>query len=173
MPQEDKLTRVYRAREGGHVERCHTVPHVGTYKVSEHTAQMLFLLDVLYPSATLRLWRAVLHHDLSEAITGDVPGGVGKVDPELRKVYEEATEVISEEFGWGDEDLTDHERRWLAALDKLELYLWCHDQANLGNDHAAPIMEFLEQWFFDRRNELPQNVRKFLAKYEWRRVSGR
>jgi 5'-deoxynucleotidase YfbR-like HD superfamily hydrolase len=172
MTTQERIDKVLRARQAGGVKRCHTTPYAGSYTVSEHTCQMLFLLDVLCPKAPLRLWRAILHHDLHEYYTGDLPSSVRVVDPELRAAFEGAGEVVSEHFGWSTAaDLSEDERRWLKALDCLELFLWCHDELNMGNDHAFPILEFLIAWFDANKTNVPYVVRSFVNRFEWRRIS--
>jgi 5'-deoxynucleotidase YfbR-like HD superfamily hydrolase len=170
MTTQERIDKVLRARQAGGVRRCHTTPHHGEYKNSEHSCQMLLLLDVLNPKAPLRLWRAILYHDLHEFYTGDVPGSVGSIDLELRAAFESAGEIVSEHFGWSVPDLSEDERRWLKALDKLELYLWCHDELNMGNDHVTPILDLLLRWFDENKVSVPYTVRSFVNRFEWRRV---
>jgi 5'-deoxynucleotidase YfbR-like HD superfamily hydrolase len=172
MTTQERIDKVLRARQAGDVRRCHATRHAGTYKNSEHTCQMLLLLDILCPKAPLRLWRAILHHDLHELYTGDLPGSVGNIDPELRASFESAGEIVSEHFGWTTaESLSEEERRWLKALDKLELFLWCHDELNAGNDHAFPVLELIIAWFDDNKVNVPYVVRSFVNRFEWRRIS--
>lgn len=172
MTTQERITKVLRARQAGSVKRCHTTPHMGEYKVSEHTCQMLLLLDILAPKAPQRLWRAVLYHDLHEFYTGDIPGSVGKIDPELRQAFQSAGEIFSEYFGWAVEDLSEEEQRWLKAIDKLELLLWCHDELNMGNDNVNPMLTHTQEWFTDNKETVPYTVRSFVNNYQWRRMDG-
>lgn len=134
---------------------------------------MLLLLDVLYPEASPGLIRATLYHDLIEGWTGDLPGSVGVVDPELRKVYDEAGELLSEEFGWPHSgELLEDEQRWLSAVDRLELLIWCHEQLHLGNCHVSPILDWVEEWFDQHRSDVPPAVSDVVDGFEWRRLSG-
>lgn len=169
MDKRDKVTRALRIREAGKVMRCHVIPHVGEYSVGFHTWGMLTLLDLLHPRPTLNLFRAILYHDLAERHTGDMPGIVRVIDPELYATYAVASQFIDEELGYTVE-LSDSEKEWLHALDKLELWMWCHDQSNIGNDHTSNVIDALEMYFTKNNDKLPTPIRRFLKKFEWSRT---
>lgn len=156
MDSQERVTRIMRLREGGHVERTHTVPHHGAYSVGKHTFDMLLLLDALHPCPPLRLYQAVLRHDLHERWTGDMPATVKRLEPRLYEANRDAAEKVEDAVGIDVPDLTIAEHQWMAALDTLEFYLWSLDQVNMGNEHARRCVERAELWL--RTNPVPVEV---------------
>jgi 5'-deoxynucleotidase YfbR-like HD superfamily hydrolase len=120
---EEKIVKARKMREGGNVMRCHVVPHSGDYSVGKHTFDMLVLLETLHPKPTKALFRAILYHDLAERFTGDVPGMVVRIDPDYKKAFSDAGALVDEVCGY-EVELSDDEKRWVKALDKLDLWLW-------------------------------------------------
>jgi hypothetical protein len=158
-------------REAGKVQRCHVIPHIGEYSVGFHTFGMLTLLETIHPRPTLALYKAVLHHDLCERHTGDLPGILRIIDPELREKFEQAGDIVNDELGYSKHlKLTDSERMWLSALDKLELWMWCHDQANMSNDHVANVIDHMQMWFESHWDAIPSAAQQFFKKFEWSRT---
>lgn len=172
MDNSKIIEKVLAAREAGHVCRSHTMPHLGEYTVGKHSYDALSLLFLLYPGGAprLELAKAVLWHDGGERWVGDMPGPAKWYDPALGEAYERAEAKASEAHGFW-QDITPEERSWLDGVDKLELYLWCHDQLALGNRNAESFLSQLKDWF--RRNEprLPSEVMNFYKSYYWRRLS--
>jgi len=166
---EDKVTQALKMREGSNVERCHTTPHFGQYSVGKHSFGMLLLLEILHSKPTRALYRAIMMHDLSERYVGDTPGSVNRIDPDFKAAHNRACELMDEVLEYAVE-LTDEERSWVKALDKIELWLWCHDQLNMGNDHVGTIVDELQLWFTENADKVPAACRKFQQKFEWRRT---
>lgn len=162
----ETLSRVLFFREGGHVERAHTIPKVGSYPVGLHSFNMANLLLLLHPGPSLDLIRAALWHDLHERATGDVPSPTKRFCPELATV-ESAAQA---EFGTGVQ-LDPSDRMWLRAVDVLELYLWVQDQLAFGNRHVENVEASVVDWF--AKNEIPEEVRTFLRDFRWRRENVR
>jgi 5'-deoxynucleotidase YfbR-like HD superfamily hydrolase len=134
---------------------------------------MLLLLEALHPAPTLDLYRAVLFHDLHERWIGDLPGHLGFTSPGYYAAKRKAEETTNKRFDLAGPDLVGEEARWLSALDKIEFYMWCHDQLNFGNDHVSEALESTERWIEDNRARLPEPVRQFLESYEWERTNMR
>lgn len=172
----EKVLKIVRMREGGHVQRCHTFPHHGSYDVAQHSFHMLLLLEELHPDPSRALYSVILRHDLLERWTGDLPGGVKRRSPRLSRAMRETETTASECLG-GVERLYGHtsaeDRAWVKALDQLEFVLWCDDQKALGasaivdqnrsdtlalilaEEHTpAPVREFLRAYHFRRARDL-------------------
>jgi 5'-deoxynucleotidase YfbR-like HD superfamily hydrolase len=170
MKKNEKVVKALRMREAGKIERCHVIPHVTPYNVGFHSWAMLTLLDLLHPRPTLALYRAIMKHDLAERHTGDMPGIVRVVDPELYATYAAAGEMIDEHLGYTVK-LNENEKKWLKALDKLEFWMYCHDEANMGNDNIQNGIDATEAWFNRNWSDLPPAVQRFFRKFEWERTS--
>lgn len=167
----DKVTQVLRAREGGNVYRCHGIPHLDEYTVGKHTFDMLLLLDALHPAPTVDLFLAILRHDLHERYMGDIPGRIKVSLPALHKAWKEATALIVQEL---EDDsaarLSEEDRAWLDALDKLELLLWCHDQLAQGNKNVTRVLQDVENRLRNGAG-IPQPVREFYDAFAWKRTN--
>jgi 5'-deoxynucleotidase YfbR-like HD superfamily hydrolase len=142
--EADQLIQVMR--EAGAVERCHTLPHHGSYTVGQHCYDALSLLLLLHPDPSLALIKATLWHDFPERWTGDVPAVIKWRDPNLHNALERAEgRILAETFGtlhpWAELSFSD--RCWIKAVDALELFLWCGDQLRLGNENARVVMSNL------------------------------
>lgn len=169
----DLVTNSLRAREGAAVERCHTTPHHGSYSVGSHSFGMLLLLRDLYPVAPpCALTWAIVQHDLAERWTGDLPGCVGGPWPRLKNEMNKATEEVESVIDPSGTmtSVTSEELKWLKALDKLELFLWCEDQVALGNRHVEFMHKWLDNYFAAEAHAMPLEVSKFYRSFCWRRT---
>jgi len=167
----NKQTLAKAVREGGMIERVHTVPSHGTYSNAEHTYGALSLLFVLYPGTpSMNLVKAMLWHDTAERWTGDVPGPMKYSIPELARLIEEVELACFAEMGI-DFDLTEDEKKWLRAIDKIELWLWSHDQLALGNLNADEIQRTLYDLFMTGAIPLPRECQEFVREFRWGRLT--
>ena len=158
--------RVTYLREASNVERSHTLPHHGSYTVGKHSFDAVMLLLALKPDASLNLVKAVLYHDLGERFTGDMPTPTKIKDGELAKRLE-MLEMRARDFLGLEIRLDSEERRWLAAVDKVELLLWAKDQMAMGNMGAASIVGNVISIL--NHSDLPQPVVDFVNSHEWTR----
>lgn len=168
-----KVERLLMFREAGNVERAHCIPHHRSYTNGKHTYDMLLLLDVLYPGVPrLELVRAILYHDTHERWTGDIPGPVRTRLPDLYRSKVRAVDKIEERLRLpGVNDLTADETRWLVSLDSLEFLLWCEDQMAMGNANVGPSHDGTRRWFAKNMDTLPDEIRKFVLSFHWKRTS--
>lgn len=167
----NRQTLAKAVREGGMVQRVHTVPHHGTYSNAEHTYNALSLLFVLYPGTpSMNLIKALLWHDVAERWTGDIPGPMKYSIPELSKMIEDTEEACFEEMGVSIK-LTSEENKWLKAIDKIELWLWSADQIAMGNQNAVEIQLTLYDLFMSGAIHLPNECKEFVRDFRWGRLS--
>ena len=164
-----RLEQLRALREAGHVERCHTLAHHGSYSVAAHSWQALVLLRELHPRPSPELVWAVALHDVAERYLGDLPSPTKASSEGLAGAYELAEERTLQAMGV-DLEINQEEFRWLQAIDKLELYLWCQDQQALGNQHVQNAVKFLTRWFNDNRAQIPEQVTHFLDSFKWSRT---
>lgn len=165
----DDLVRCLR--EAGAVERCHTLPHCGSYTVGQHSFDAVSLLLVLHPNPSLDLIKAVLWHDVAERWTGDVPAVAKWDDPELSRLLVALEERVFQKLGvQSPNNLSEQDHQWLEAVDKLELWLWAKGQLRMGNQNAAIVFRNLEPWF--ERTEVPPAVLQLMCNYEEKRDDG-
>lgn len=160
--------RVIRCREAAAVERCHTLPHVGTYSVGHHSHNALSLYLALHPSPRRATMIAIHTHDYGERWTGDVPSPAKWADDLFARRLRRIEGLCLDSLRFNG-SLDPEEASWLRAVDALELWLWAQDQVALGNRNAEGVIRNLEAYF--DRTPLPAEVEAFLADYEWTRTS--
>jgi 5'-deoxynucleotidase YfbR-like HD superfamily hydrolase len=156
-------------REAGHVKRCHTLPHHGSYNIAEHSWQAAMLLLHLHPNPSLDLVKAVMFHDVAERYCGDMPAPTKWAHPKLAEAQEDAEVAVLTKLGLLNYPLSLNDLAWLSAVDKLELLLWAYDQEALGNLHVMPCLRALRTWFNNGNNLTPPEVLRFVESYSWKR----
>lgn len=163
------MINVQAFREASQVKRCHLYPYHGSYTVGQHTFDMLTLLLELNPNASRYLIMAVIYHDMSERWTGDMPAHMFRKVKGLAEKWDKLNEEVMTDNFVPSVDLTPEEEKWLHAVDKLELLLWCTDQLKLGNQHISDMAERVRQWI--DKMDLPEEARRFVNNYKWERTS--
>jgi 5'-deoxynucleotidase YfbR-like HD superfamily hydrolase len=133
----DLLNRIKLAREGAAVERCHVHPHAQRYSVGHHSLDMVTLIILCWQEShagelpSSELITAAAFHDIPERVVGDVPQPVKVL---MDGALDDAEDNILNWLGVGTQAfdlLTDEETAWLAACDRIELYLWCLEEASM------------------------------------------
>ena len=164
--------RVLAAREAGQVQRCHVVPYHGTYNDGIHSYNALSMLLILHPNPSVNLCRAILWHDNGERWVGDMPAPAKWYNEELGEVYAAAEARALKVWGMdeGFKELTDEDINWIHAVDRLELWIWCHDQEALGNQHVMHFKPHLEKYFQRTWDTMPEPCKEFHNNFKWERL---
>lgn len=164
--------KVLATREGGAVERCHGMPHHGSYSVGLHSYNALSLLLILHPDPgpSMALIKAVLWHDVPERWMGDIPRPAKWASPELELAERELEERLTRALDLHDGVWSDHDQQWLAAVDIVEMYIWCLDQIELGNRHAERMRGKISRLINQRTVKMPQEMIKFLENFGYQRL---
>lgn len=163
MKRLSRRQLVKALREGGKVERAHTHAHIGSYTVGQHSFDLACILIALKPEPpSAALLRAALTHDVPERWIGDSPAWAKWASPNLRKCLDELERRVVAALGIG-ERLTKLESKWLRAADRLELWIWAHEQVRMGNLGADQILDNLEGYF--EREPPPDELREFMTWY--------
>lgn len=156
---------IVQSRAGGRVERCHGVPHAGSYSNAAHSWGVAMLMFYLWPEDFPRLAGACLAHDVPEAWVGDVPAPTMRYLPGLRKDLGEIEDGLNASLGLpaeGELAIEDHVK--LKACDRLELYLWCREQLLLGNQFVGETLKELKRFFSEV--PLPEEAMKLFRQFE-------
>lgn len=145
---DNQGTEILSLRASGLVKRWHVITTLREQTVAEHSAQALSLLLLLHPDPSIRLIKAILWHDSSELKCGDVPSPVRRENPELDAAYRRAERALAKKShpSYAEIELTLTEKQWLQAVDVLELWLHCHDETMLGNQHFYVIEQRAGAW---------------------------
>lgn len=154
------LRNVLQSRLGGKVERCHSIPHHGSYSNAAHSWGVSMLLYYLWPADFARLVIHCLTHDVPEGWVGDVPSTMLNADPEIKALFAKVEKSIQDDLGLPFEgDLPPEDYAKLKACDRLELYIWCCEQVACGNLYALEPMKALHEVF--AANPLPAPAQAF------------
>lgn len=165
--QLDSTLRVIKLRECSKVERCHTLPHHGSYTDGQHSYDAAMLYIALCPNPNWGVVGAFLVHDLGERWVGDLPAPVKWVDAELAQRHQALENRCLRALGFTI-NLNAEEACWLKAVDSLELWIWAHEQLAMGNAGAAVVIGNLNSYL--SRTQLPEQVVAFIKDYQWTRT---
>lgn len=164
--------RVIQTRLGGKVERCHGIPHQGSYSVAAHSWGVAMLLQALWPDDFERLVLHALAHDVHEAWVGDIPSPVMRYVPGLNAALGTLEDDVNNVLGLpqeGELSLSDLEK--IKTCDRLEFYLWSREQVAMGNAYAQEGLQEIERYFEER--PLPSPAKEFYDDLRGRSVLGR
>lgn len=148
-PLNEKVVRSLRLMRSGMVERCHTIPHVGSYNVAQHCYGVATLILSNHPKPSLDLVKAALWHDATETVIGDMPSSAKFLYPYLRSAIKHAEEEGLAVLGL-ETELKPEDKEWLYSCDTVEFYLWCRYQQKLGNHFLEHVLERLDQFWRER-----------------------
>lgn len=168
------IRKLIEAREGGAVERCHTLPHIGSYNNAQHQwgAAMLYL-QLRGDTAQFKTVKAIMVHDLGERWVGDIPA-----PSKWSMSNKTALEISSMEdrclchLGV-HEELDEDETKWLKAVDLLDLFLWANNQLNTGNRACQQLIDNIAAHLNrpEIQKEIPPAVMEVYTDYRWQRTS--
>lgn len=133
-----EFERLRLLRKTARVARMHVMPTRRTQTVGEHTFGVLAVLDYIEPDAPKRVWRAALHHDAVEPLTGDVPATAKWRYPEVEEGLRLAEDKISVEFdleGCG----TEHWTKILKYCDIMELAIFSVEESDCGDKSMVEV----------------------------------
>lgn len=164
----EKIRRVQAYREGGAVQRCHTMPILGDASNARHQYNMVVLYFLLHPNPLIEVVHHILVHDVAERWVGDTPAPAKhSMNPQLGKELLKAEQWVEQALGIPE--LVDAgERKWVKALDLLELLMFCEDQLALGNRNVTLTGRNCRVLL--QGHWVPQVVREFAAAYTWSRT---
>lgn len=135
-----RLSTLMLIRNAFKVQRFHTMITHSADRVGGHTANMIALAMWFEDGRpSLNLLKAVLYHDVPEAITGDVPAPLKWDFPEVAAALEKVENRIIELHDLGVE-LDDREKVILKFTDYADLVLKGLEELELGNDVFAVVV---------------------------------
>ncbi len=157
--------KLLQARAGGKVERCHGIPHHGSYSNAAHQHGVALIMFYLWPEHFSRLAIYCLTHDTPEFIFGDIPAPTLRYVSGFRGQLEELEATYSRSIGLPAEvDLSHEDHAMLKACDVLEFYLWCREQEAQGNRYVEEALSEVKR--FMNEKPLPQRAQDFFQYYQ-------
>lgn len=111
-----------------HANRNPRLRHSGDC-TDAHSARCARLLLCLKPDASAELIAAVLHHDVAETYTGDIPQSAKRENATLRDILRWMESDYEIRLGLNTPRNED-ENAWVKLVDSLDAYLWVlrHDK---------------------------------------------
>lgn len=162
------VDNVIQQRLGGKVERCHNIPHHGSYSVAAHTWGCAMLLLALWPEDT-ELLPYVLSHDVAEGWVGDVPAPTCRHVPGVRDSLGKVEARILRSVGLPDpyDALEPDDLAKVKAVDRLEFVIWCYEQVHLGNLYVMEALGEMDR-LLTVESPLPEPAMKFYVQLKRR-----
>lgn len=155
--------QLIQSRLGGAVERCHSIPHTGTYSVAAHSWGVAMLMHAIYPEDFPRLAIHCLSHDVPEGWVGDIPAPTMRYVPGLREALHRLEGDLNRSLGLpGEDELPPDDLAKLKACDRLELALWAREEMAKGNQYAGDCLKELQRYFSEQ--PLEARAAKFAVK---------
>lgn len=143
-------------RDAGAVQRYHVKRTHRKQTIAEHTFGMLMLIKQINPLCTKNVMNAVLHHDLPELFTGDVPAPIKRVHPELGPLMDSIEEGLTPLYQ--DFHITVPEAILLKWADRMELVLWCLEEVRMGNVYCRATVARGLGWILAAK--MPDNAQE-------------
>jgi len=134
-------------RDAGAVKRYHVKRTHRTQTIAEHTFGMLMLVKQVTEGhgdyglqSRSTIYEAILHHDLPELMTGDIPAPIKRAHPELGPLIDSIERDLYPLYQEFRLDLTQEEAALLKWADRMELVLWCLEEFRMGNTYMKPTV---------------------------------
>jgi len=143
------ITETILYRDAADVRRYHTKRVLRDQSIGAHSFNMLMLINLVAPDARKEVFVAVMHHDLPELMTGDIPAPIKKMHDMLGPLMDQIESGLAPLFK--DCGLTDEEERLVKWADRMELVLWCLEEVRLGNTYCAETAEKGMMWILESR----------------------
>lgn len=165
--------QIFAVREGGAVERCHVIPHHGSYNIAQHSWGVAVLIHQLFRDHPKRneAIEIALFHDVPERWTGDMPSTVKHSCKTLREDMERVERIIATKLDIPCEHSASPDAYQMFKIcDMLDLFLWAIEESANGNKRVEDMVEALVDWFCekDRAKELPDGFFDFFSqKLRW------
>lgn len=122
-------------RDAGAVKRWHVKRTLRQQTVAEHTFGMLMLVKQVLQSVRKEVYDAILHHDLPELFTGDMPAPIKRAHPELGPMMDSIEQDLAPLYA--EHNLTVVEEAVIKWADRMDLVLWCLEEVRMGNSYCA------------------------------------
>lgn len=128
-------------RDAGNVQRYHVKRTHRRQTVAEHTFGMLMLVKQVLahteinPDRVVLMYNYILHHDLPELMTGDIPAPIKRAHPTLGPMLDSIEADMHPLYL--DAAMTPGELALIKWADRMELVLWCLEEVRMGNTYCT------------------------------------
>lgn len=136
-------------RDAADVVRYHTKRTIRQQTVGHHSFNMLMLVQQVVPGCRKEVLLAIMHHDLPELKTGDIPGPIKRHHPQLGPLLDEIESGLAPLFK--DCGLTHEEEALVKWADRMEGCLWCLEEVRMGNTYLRRTAGKYMAWILSSR----------------------
>jgi 5'-deoxynucleotidase YfbR-like HD superfamily hydrolase len=131
-------------RSAADTKRYHTQRTLRDQTVGQHTFNMLMLVQQVAPDTRKEVLLAVMHHDLPEYFTGDMPAPIKRMHTALKVLMDELEQDLAPLYH--EFDLTPAEWALIKWVDLMELVLFSIEELNMGNKYALSVVKNGLDW---------------------------
>jgi 5'-deoxynucleotidase YfbR-like HD superfamily hydrolase len=129
-------------RLAGEIPRYHTWPHLRPQSIAEHSWQLMRIVKDVSPFAVPScVYEYILHHDVGETATGDIPYPVKKNNPDLKAIMDELEATALKDMGIKLPVLPSYWYKLIKACELIEMWEWAYGELLRGNEFARLVME--------------------------------
>jgi hypothetical protein len=137
-------------RDAADVKRYHTQRTIREQTVGQHSFNMLTLLMQVAPDARKEVMTAIIHHDLPELMTGDIPAPIKRLHTELAVLLEEIEDGLAP-LAYDCTNMTPQEMRLIKWCDTTELVMWSLEERSMGNKCVESVIHKGMTWLWQVR----------------------
>lgn len=128
------LVKAELFRDAAAVKRYHAKRVLREQSVGAHSFNMMLLVQQVMPNCRKEVLLAVMHHDLPELVTGDIPAPIKRAHPMLGPLMDEIEQDLAPLYH--DFKLFEDEAAVVKWADRMELVLWCLEEYRMGNTYT-------------------------------------
>ena len=167
----DIVTKVLCFREGGHTDRCHTLPHRTDGSVAKHSWNMAMMYLVICPQPSLDILARILAHDIHERWDSDVTFWAKRLNKDLGDAIKDAEYKTNDRLGLSNAEPD----IWQRSLDLIEFVMYADEEINTaGNRGFEQPRKDTAKILHASVHQMPPELAHFWQNYDqhgWRRTS--
>lgn len=135
----------YTRRKAGEIIRYHTHQCIKPQNVATHTWNIMRIYCEKYGSPGSHVWYYILHHDVAEIYTGDMPFLAKRGQPVLKKLLDEMESDALEKMGIVMPELSEKERLQVKICDLLEMKEYAETEVQMGNWDMREVINNIDK----------------------------
>jgi 5'-deoxynucleotidase YfbR-like HD superfamily hydrolase len=121
------------ARFAGSIKRYHTWPILHNQSTGEHTWQVFRIYYQVFGPMPAEVSTFILWHDAGELVTGDFPGMLKTLVPEIKLPLDRVERLAVDEMGGSIEEVDAPIKTRVKACDLIDVYEHCSIEFLQGN----------------------------------------
>lgn len=145
------VSNVVSDRQGGAVQRAHTIRSNTPYTNAHHQWGVAMLFYRLWPTDFPACAAALLTHDVPEGWMGDTPSPVKKASNKWAVAEMMLETQLRDKLDLPDpRGLTNDLQSKMKFCDYFELYLWAREEQLRGNQYANSVLQKITEYIMSQ-----------------------